>query len=211
MRKRPRRRNKDPDLHAAFAFDPAASISAMKASSIVGSGVLRSAQPRFHSLRRAFGEKAALRHDHKAIAILRFLHEMGGHEHGDAGIRQGVDAPPELAPRQRIDAGGWLVEKQNFGLVHQGAGERQALFEAKRQIAACRVREGAEAELTEPPVDAGALAGAVQLIGAAEEPQILAHREIAIERKFLRHVANAATRRRGGSPKIETGDPQDAL
>ena len=46
------------------------------------------------------------------------------------------DAPPELAPRQRIGAAGGLVQKQNLRLVQQRRGHRQPLLEAAGQMAA---------------------------------------------------------------------------
>ena len=42
---------------------------------------------------------------------------------------------PQQAARHRIDAGGRLVEEQQLRLVHQRAGQRQALLETARQAA----------------------------------------------------------------------------
>ena len=54
----------------------------------------------------------------------------------DAACGKRRDAPPELAPRQRIGAAGGFVQKQDLGLVQQAGGHRQALLEAAGQLAA---------------------------------------------------------------------------
>ena len=46
-----------------------------------------------------------------------------------------VDEPPELAARQRIDAAGRLVEKDDRRLVEDRAAERQPLAPAAGEIA----------------------------------------------------------------------------
>ena len=70
-----------------------------------------------------------------AVAVFGLVEEMGRHHHRDAVLDQGVDVRPELAARQRIDAGGRLVEKQHRRLVHHRAGQGQPLLEPQRQLA----------------------------------------------------------------------------
>ena len=55
------------------------------------------------------------------------------------------------------------------------------------------------------------LRAAGQAVGAAEEPQVLAHAEIAVERELLRHVADARARRRRGMAQVSPGDAQGAV
>ena len=135
---------------------------------------------------------------------------MRGHQYRDARFRERVDAPPELAPRQRIHAGRRFVEEQDLGLVHQRAGECEPLLEAERKIARRGVEHRGETELRHGPVDAGLLAVAPEPIRAAEEPQVLLHRQVGVERKLLCHVSDAPARRCGRGAQVETGDVQSA-
>jgi hypothetical protein len=68
--------------------------------------------------------------------ILGLLHEVRRDQDGHPLGRQAGDPSPKLAARQRIDSGRGLIEEQDFGLVHQGTGRRQALLIVKREIAA---------------------------------------------------------------------------
>ena len=70
----------------------------------------------------------------QAVAILRLVHVVGRHEDRDPPAGLLVDQIPEAAPRQRVDPGGRLVEKDDWGLVKDGAAERQPLPPAARQI-----------------------------------------------------------------------------
>ena len=55
-----------------------------------------------------------------------------------------VDQLPELAARQRIDAGRRLVEDQEIGVVNQRAAEAELLLHAPRELAGRPIREGAK-------------------------------------------------------------------
>src|SRR2546430_6868942 len=69
--------------------------------------------------------------------------------HDALPICERVDVVPELAPHERIDAAGGLIEKQHRRGVQRGAGERQALLEAQRQQRGIRVQERRELERSE--------------------------------------------------------------
>ena len=80
-----------------------------------------------------------------AMAVLGFVQIVRRDEHGDAGSREMIDEAPELAPRDRIDAAGRLVEKHDRRLVQDGAAEREPLTPAAGEIAAfvsSRARRG---------------------------------------------------------------------
>src|SRR2546430_3386710 len=51
--------------------------------------------------------------------------------HDALPICERVDVVPELAPHERIDAAGGLIEKQHRRGVQRGAGERQALLRSE--------------------------------------------------------------------------------
>src|ERR1035437_2241415 len=83
----------------------------------------------------ALGDQLAGDHHADAVTLLGLLEVVGGDEDGGAGVGKAIDHGPESAPRQRIDAGGGLVEKENVGLVHDGGAKGYALLPAPRQAA----------------------------------------------------------------------------
>ncbi len=80
-----------------------------------------------------------------AMAALGLVQVVRRDQHGDARLRQRVDEPPELAARQRIDAAGRLVEKEDRRLVEDRAAERQPLPPAAGEIARERVLAAGQA------------------------------------------------------------------
>ena len=193
--------------HAA-AFSPASEASTrwMKASSSDGAGMILGRGPRFQLVGRAERDGLAAIDQGDAVAIFGLVHEMGGDEDGDALADEAVDMRPEFAPGDRIDARGRLVEEQGVGLVHHRAGEREALLEAERQVLGVGVQIVLEVERLDHRRDLVALARAAEPIDAGEEFQILPDAEIAIEREFLRHVAEPVARVRRGAAQVEAGD-----
>jgi len=83
----------------------------------------------------AFRHQLAGGHESQAVALLRFLQIVGGHQDRGAGIGEAVDHPPEGAPRERVDSGSGLVQEQHTGLVHDRRAERDTLLPASRQAA----------------------------------------------------------------------------
>src|SRR2546425_3484588 len=67
-------------------------------------------------------------------AALGFVHVMCGDEKGDAVAGKLEEEIPELAARDRIDAGGGLIEEKELWLVQHGAAESEALLPASRQL-----------------------------------------------------------------------------
>ena len=101
-----------------------------------------------------------------------------------------MDLVPEIAPRLGIDAGGRLVQQQQLR-IGQGAGaEREALLPAAGKLAG----ELSVATLQPQALDhlARGAAGVGHAIEPGDEFQILAHRQILVQRKALRHVADLA-------------------
>ena len=87
-------------------------------------------------LRGAEGDDAAMIHDGDAVAeALGLLHVMGGEDDGAAGLLELVDQVPEMAAGLGVEAGGGLVEKEQFRVAHQGAGHGQALLLAAGETA----------------------------------------------------------------------------
>ncbi len=128
---------------AQQAWGHGACTRAMKASSSVGSGRASRAHARAQRGGRIDGGEPSLVDDAEPVAVFRFVHEVAGDQDGHAGVRQRADARPELAARQRIDAGGGFVEEQDVRSVQQRGGERQPLLQAERQIRRRRWRRSA--------------------------------------------------------------------
>ena len=73
-----------------------------------------------------------------------------------------LDELPELTPRQRVDAGGRLVEDQQVGVVDEGAAQTELLLHAAGQLAGGAVRERGESggvqQLIDTPLALAAIA-----------------------------------------------------
>src|SRR5258708_8442059 len=68
------------------------------------------------------------------IAALGFVHVVGGDEKRDAMSRELEKKIPKLAPRDGIDAGSGLVEKEEWRLMQHGAPESETLLPASRKL-----------------------------------------------------------------------------
>ena len=75
-------------------------------------------------------------HRREPIEPLRFLHVGGGdhHAHAFPARAHAVDQLPELPARERIDAGGRLVEDQKVRIVDQTATQPELLPHAARKL-----------------------------------------------------------------------------
>src|ERR1700756_4670037 len=65
-------------------------------------------------IRRAVGNELAEIDVSDVIAALSFVHVMGGYKKRDALRRKLEEQVPKLAARDRVDAGGGLIEKQQL-------------------------------------------------------------------------------------------------
>ena len=102
-----------------------------------------------------------------------------------------VDLAPELAPRLGIDAGGGLVEQQQFGLGQDAGAERQALLPAARQRAG-QLRLAALQARAARWRPRASLLGIGEAVDAGDELQVLLDGEVLVEAEALRHVADVA-------------------
>ena len=123
------------------------------------------------------------------MAARRFVHVMRGDEHRQPARRELVNLLPKFAPRLRVHARRRFVEQQQLRLVNQTRREREALFPAtgKRAGQLLAPLDHAEAFQT---FFHGSLA-LRHFVEPRDEIQIFLDAQIFVERKFLRHVANA--------------------
>ena len=110
------------------------------------------------------------------------------------------DLRPELAPQGRLEIGQRLVEQERLGCAHDRTPQRHALALPARQLGGTALQQFGKPEplrrLAHAPEDL--LAGhASHLQG---EGDVLAHREVGVERVVLEHHRHVAL---GGG---ETGD-----
>ncbi len=120
--------------------------------------------------------------------------------------RQVVDQVPEQPARLRLDARGRLVEEQHRRAVQDGAAEREPLLPAAGQRAHQRVLAPLQPGHARRRTGVrSSMSRARHPVEAAEEAQILAHGEVAVEREFLRHVADMRAHRLGLAADVEAG------
>ena len=102
-----------------------------------------------------------------------------------------------MTPRERIDAGGRLVENQQIGIVHQRAAEADFLLHAARELAAGSIRKWVEPGGFQKLVDARVPFGRTLAKQPAEEVDVVedAERRIEIATEPLGHVGNPAIAR----------------
>ena len=128
------------------------------------------------------------------VEALGFLHIGRGHQHAHLwALRANArDQLPELVARQRVDAGGWLVEDQQVGVVDQRAAQAQLLLHAAGQLARRTLAEGRHTGAAQQVVDASLAFGSVLTEQATEEIQVLEHRQRRVEvlAQALRHVGD---------------------
>src|ERR1035437_10367096 len=85
-------------------------------------------------------------HRRQPVEPLRFFHvgRRNHHAHTATARAHTVDQLPELAARQRVDAGGWLVKDQEIRIVDQAATKPKLLSHAARQFLCRTVRKRCE-------------------------------------------------------------------
>ena len=143
-------------------------------------------------VRRTAAEQPAFVDQQHGTATLGLVEIGGAEQHRHFGLAgQVIDDLPQLAPRNGIDADGRLVEKQQFGRMHQGAGEPELLLHAARQPPGPALGEREESRHVH---ELGVAGGAVPLPYALQigvEVQVLPHAEVFVEPEALWHVADA--------------------
>ena len=141
--------------------------------------------------RRTFSHQFAGHHQPETVALLGLLQVVSGDQNRRPGVGEAVDQPPERAPRDRVDAGGRLVQKQHARLVHDGRAERHALFPAAGQAADQLMLLALETGKLEHPANLLLPLVLGHTVDAGKEVQVLIDGQIVVQRKLLRHVADS--------------------
>ncbi|CAN0627283.1 protein of unknown function [Burkholderia multivorans] len=148
-----------------------------------------------HGLRAVVDEHAPAVHRDQMLEALRLFHVGSRDDHAHAAMlgAQIVDERPELAARQRIDAGGRFIEDQQVGIVHERAAQAELLLHPARQLARRPVRKRRKAGGIEKTLDACRARTRVEPEQTREEIDVLVHRErrVQIAPEPLRHEGDA--------------------
>ena len=142
-----------------------------------------------HPARRSLGHQLAGDHESQPIALLGLFEIVRGDEDRRAVVGELVDHRPEGAARNRVHAGGRLVQKQHARLVHDGRAEGHALLPATGQTSRELSALALEAGELEHPALARLADLARHLVDAREKVEVLVDREVVVERELLGHVA----------------------
>ena len=132
-------------------------------------------------------------HQRHAIAAPRFVHVRRRDDGRQALILEAAEQIPELAARDRINARGRLVEKEDVGAMHERAAERELLLHAARERAGAAILERLELHVDRFDLLVLALDGRAEDRG--KEHEVFEHAQIRIEREAAGHVADALAER----------------
>ncbi len=159
-------------------------------------------QPRGAEAAANLGRRADLldragMHQRDAMAAFRLVEIRCGHENRQAVGGQMRERVPELAPRDRIDAGRRLVEQQHLRFRHQRARQRELLLHAAAQPAGQPIGEAIHVEHLQVAMPAPIDLVARHATQVADVLNVLADGEIGIEAECLRQVAGLRRAPRG--------------
>jgi hypothetical protein len=152
---------------------------------------------------RADVDQAPAVEEADARGVLGLVHVRRRHDDGQAAVVQLVQHLPELAARQRIDAGGRLVEQQQIRLGDERGRQRQLLLHAAGERAGETPAKRAQADHVEQPRRPSIGLVARHAVQVAAQTHVLVDREILVEAEALRHQTERAggarhrSRRRG--------------
>ncbi|MPM00207.1 hypothetical protein SDC9_46430 [bioreactor metagenome] len=142
-------------------------------------------------------------HQAQRIAALGLLEVGRGPDHRHALGGERLHHPPQLAPRDRIDAHPGFVEQQQFRLPDQRAGKAELLLHAARQLAGQPPGKAVQIGEIEQPAELRLPGRAGDAAQIGIENQVLHHRQILVEAEFLRHVADPQVQLRRGMQRVE--------
>ena len=81
-----------------------------------------------HLCRCALGKQAAIEHQHPVIGVEVAAPVVAAHQQGEAGIAQLAHHLEQLGAGGGIDGRAGLIEQQQAGRLHQGAGQQGPLL-----------------------------------------------------------------------------------
>ena len=112
---------------------------------------------------------------------------------------------PELAPDQRINARGRLIQEQHRRGVQHCRAQREALLDPQRQQPGPARPVFLQPQRADHPLDRLARRAAIQAIGSGYEFQVRRDGQVAIKRELLRHIAHGLARGGTGGQQVAPG------
>ncbi len=152
-----------------------------------------------------------MQHDH-AVVVRDLVDQVGGPEHRDPVLaRQAVDVGDDGLAGRHVQAHGRLVEQQQPRPVQQRAGDLDPAAVAAVEPAHPLARALGHAQAAELGLDARQAFGPAQAVQRGVVEQVLAHREVEIQRRLLEHHPHACQRPARVAAQFRALDPDLAL
>ncbi len=165
-------------------------------------GLLRAVQQKAapgHALRQfcwfTLIEQLAFVHQQHVAALFRFVEVGGAPEDQHPVARQLVHHLPQLAAGNRVHAHAGLIQQQNFRLAHERTGQPQLLLHPAGELACQPVGKRAKRRKRQqtgkgflPRFTGDAAQVGIQI-------QVFHHRQVFIQPKLLRHIAEHGVER----------------
>src|SRR5262249_33010398 len=123
-------------------------------------------------------------------AALGLVHVVRRDEERDLLPGEREEQVPELSPREGVDSGGRLVEKEDARPVHERRGEREALLPSAGELAREPMAVGADRGQVDRPLAPLLQLLALQAVDRREEVEGLPDRQGFVEPELLGHVAD---------------------
>ncbi len=149
-------------------------------------------QRRMERRGRLLRQQPPLMQQHDIVALLGFVKIGGTDQYRHALRLHALDDAPQLAPRNRIDADGRLVQQQQPRRAQQYTGQAQFLLHASGQRPGATLAEWPECSQPQQVVETCLACGGIEPLQVGVEGEVFLHREVFVQAEALRHVAYVA-------------------
>ena len=149
-----------------------------------------------------------VQHHHVVAERERLVLVVGDEDGGDVELPlQASQLAPHLLPQLAVEGGQRLVEQQDVGLEHDGAGQRHALLLPAGKLVRLALAVAAQAHGLQRPLDLLLHLAAGELPDAQREGHVVEDRHVREERVALEHQPHVALAR--GRPGDVAAADQD--
>src|SRR5207244_13504514 len=111
-------------------------------------------------------------------AALGLVQVVRADEERDLLAGEGEEQVPELASRDRVDAGRRLIQEEDPGAMHQRRGQGEALLPASGELATESVPVGPDRRQADRPLPLPFEVLVLQAVDRREEVEVLEHRQV---------------------------------
>lgn len=132
-------------------------------------------------------------HQRHAVTALGFIHKVGGDKNGHFVLTRQIDHQlPEHIPGHRVNTGGRFIEDQHFRAMDHRHRQRQPLANAERERLGQRILNLRQHKTFAHLLNALGDFRFRDVKQPGVELKVLSNRQLAVQRKRLRHVAHPA-------------------